>query len=127
MPVLNSSAVDALANMSQLTYAPTTTVGPVQGAVGTYKQITQLIDGPLGFQARAFFNNSSNDLVIAFTGTEGFGENLQEFVPDAVAGLTLLAAGTSPQNIAAQAFVTQALFAAQAEVGFSGSFDTRKC
>ena len=97
---------------------------PVPGPDGTYVEITQVVDGPLGFQARAFFNASSNALVIAFSGTEGFSEaDLPDFAPDVVAGLGLAVAGLSPQDTAAQAFIQQAMLAAQAEVGLFGSFD----
>jgi uncharacterized protein YozE (UPF0346 family) len=88
MTVTNPQTLDVLAEIAQLTYAETTT----PSSVGDYVEITQVIDGPLGFQARAFFNDSTNELVIAFAGTEGFDEaDLPEVVPDLVTDLSLLA------------------------------------
>lgn len=103
---------------------------PVAGSNGTYVEIDNpslqvpQINGPLGFQARAFFNSTNNELVIAFTGTEGFSDvNAPEFLPDFIADFGLAVAGVSPQDAAAQAFIQQATLAAQAQVGIFGSFD----
>ncbi|MEP3826792.1 MAG: hypothetical protein ABJM47_01785 [Lentilitoribacter sp.] len=85
MTVTNVSTLDAYAQIAQQTYLqdPPFDVGPtdpVAGLNGTYVEINNTslqvpqIDGPLGFQARAFFNSTNNELVIAFTGTEGFSE-----------------------------------------------------
>jgi hypothetical protein len=71
-----------------------------------------LMDGPLGFHARAFFNTTNNELVMVFTGTEGFGEDLTEFLPDLIVDFGLAVASVSPQDAAAQAFIQQATLAA---------------
>ena len=49
MTITNTSTLDALATIAQLTYAPTATTGPVSSSNGTYVEITQVVDGPLGF------------------------------------------------------------------------------
>mmetsp|Transcript_23863 Transcript_23863/g.43205 ORF Transcript_23863/g.43205 Transcript_23863/m.43205 type:complete len:346 (+) Transcript_23863:579-1616(+) len=127
MTITNPTTLNALATIAELTYLPFDTTGPVQSPNGTYVEITQVVDGPLGFQARAFFNSSNNELVISFTGTEGLGSaegvDLQEAIPDLVTDLGLAVAGVSPQDAAAQLFIQQAMLAAQAEVGLFGSFD----
>lgn len=135
MTVTNASTLDAYAQIAQQTYLqdPPFDVGPtdpVASSNGTYVEIDNpslqvpQIDGPLGFQARAFFNHTNNELVIAFTGTEGFSDvNAPEFLPDFIADFGLAVAGVSPQDAAAQAFVQQATLAAQAQVGIFGSFD----
>ncbi|GGO53206.1 hypothetical protein SAMN05444398_10155 [Roseovarius pacificus] len=72
MTTTNPETLSALATIAQLTYSRFSTTGPVAGANGSlYTEITQIVNGPLGFQARAFFNETTNELVIAFTGTEG--------------------------------------------------------
>jgi hypothetical protein len=77
MAVTNIRTLDAYAQIAVQTYlqpqAPgnSVTTPDVQAANGTYTEITQIIDGPLGFQARAFLNSTNNELVIAFAGTEG--------------------------------------------------------
>ena len=83
MAVTNIRTLDAYAQIAVQTYlqpqAPgnSVTTPDVQAANGTYTEITQIIDGPLGFQARAFLNSTNNELVIAFAGTEGLqGPNL---------------------------------------------------
>lgn len=106
MAITNTSLLSAYASIAQQTYLETGSTLPVTGPNGTYVEITQVVDGPLGFQARAFFNSSNNELVIAFTGTEGFSDvNAPEVVPDLVADLGLAVAGVSPQDAAAQAFI----------------------
>lgn len=134
MTISGTPTLSALAEIAQQTYIqplnPDGSINtgslnaPVTGATGTYVEITQIINGPLGFQGRAFFNTTENELVIAFTGTEGVADvNAPEFLPDFIAGFSLAVAGASPQDAAAQLFVTQARAAAQAEVGPFGSFD----
>ncbi|KIN69855.1 hypothetical protein Z948_164 [Sulfitobacter donghicola DSW-25 = KCTC 12864 = JCM 14565] len=95
MAINNAGTLNALATMSELAYEPTATVGSVSSPTGNYVEIAQIIDGPIGFQARAFFNQTTNDLVIAFSGTEGFPNDAPEFIPDAAAGLVLAVSGVS--------------------------------
>ncbi len=103
MTITNSTALDAYAQIALQTYlqeAPFDTgpTDPVTGAVGTYSEITQILNHWTGFQARAFFNSTNNEPVIAFTGTEGFADvNAPEFPPDFIADLSLAVAGASPQ------------------------------
>lgn len=129
MTIISTSLLNTYANIAQQTYLDTPPFDtgptpPVAGPNGAYVEITQVVDGPLGFQGRAFFNSSNNELVIAFTGTEGFSNaDLPDLVPDLVTDLGLAVAGVSPQDTAAQAFIQQATLAAQAEVGLFGSFD----
>ena len=75
---------------------------------GTYTEIAQRIDGPQGFQARAFFNDQRNELVIGFTGTEDGddeGFDAPEFLADWVTdlGLAGAAAGVGLQVPTARA------------------------
>lgn len=136
MTITNTETLDALAIIAQFAYAETPTTGPIASANGTYVELVfdgvgdidvPTIDGPLGFQARAFFNHTTNELVIAFAGTEGAQSietaSLTEFVPDVIADLTLAVSGVSPQDVAAQAFILQAELAAQASIGLFESFD----
>ncbi len=109
MTIINPVSLNAFAEMSQQTYLePTNSDGsvftgslgfPVAGIDGsTYTEITQLIDHPTGFQGRAFFNETTNELVIAFTGTEGLrpdNMSAEEFLPDVI---TDLASGASPRH-----------------------------
>tara|TARA_R110000851_G_scaffold40739_1_gene102531 strand:- start:198 stop:524 length:327 start_codon:yes stop_codon:yes gene_type:complete len=79
MTVSNPSTLDDFAVIAAQTYLePDPETGedpgslPVMGANGSvYTEVLKQIDGPLGFQARAFLNDSTNKLVIAFAGTEG--------------------------------------------------------
>jgi len=125
MTTTNPETLSALATIAQLTYSRFSTTGPVGGANGSlYTEITQIVNGPLGFQARAFFNETTNELVIAFTGTEGADDlDASEFLPDFLADFSLAVAGVSPQDLVAQAFIGQATTLAQLEVGLFGSFD----
>ncbi|GGO53209.1 hypothetical protein SAMN05444398_10154 [Roseovarius pacificus] len=77
MTVTSAAKLNAYATIAKQTYydfapydiEPTPTVAGLNGSL--YTEITQIVNGPLGFQARAFFNETTNELVIAFTGTEG--------------------------------------------------------
>lgn len=131
MSVTNPAALAAYATLSNQAYfddapfdvGPT---NPVTGPNGTYVELiaAPIIDGPFGFQARAFFNTTNNELVVAFAGTEGFSQtDFPDFVPDIVTDLVLAATGVSPQDAAAQVFIQQAQILAQATVGPLGSFD----
>ncbi len=74
MAVTNTILLDAYANIAERTYEPdqiTLDVQTHENTFGTYTEIAQIVDGPLGFQARAFFKAEANELVIAFAGTEG--------------------------------------------------------
>ena len=112
MTIINPVSLNAFAEMSQQTYfEPTNSDGsvftgslgfPVAGIDGsTYTEITQVIDDPTGFQGRAYFNRSTNELVIAFTGTEGLtpdNMSAEEFLPDIIADLALPADGASQRH-----------------------------
>ncbi len=115
MTVTNSTLLDVYAAIAGQTYDNTETTPDVSaGAFGTYTEITSAtlpfpltrlpvpwINGPLGFQARAFFNETRNELVIAFTGTEGLtpdNMSAEEFLPDVITDLALAASGASPRH-----------------------------
>lgn len=104
MSISDSSLLDSYARIAEETYRDDViSVDPLLAANGTYVEITQVIDGPSGFQARAFFNSTTDDLVIAFAGTEGSDDgDVAELLPDLVTDLALLVAGASPQDVAAQ-------------------------
>ena len=72
MTVDNPQLLNAYAQISRQTYVETNggTGGISTSSNGTYVEIAQRIDGPQGFQGRAFFNDQRNKLVIGFTGTE---------------------------------------------------------
>ncbi len=124
MTITNPMLLDAYARIAEQTYDD---LDQPSGDVGSYTEIHRRIDGPLGFQARAFFNSANNELVIAFTGTEGArSDNLSgsEFLADFITNFSLAVTGTGPQVPLAEAFIAQALIAAQLRVGPLGAFDT---
>lgn len=93
MVVTNIALIDAYAQMAVQSYdnnnAPTS-------PVADFTEIAQIVNGPLGFQARAFLNSTNNELVIAFAGTEGLqGPDLSgsEFLTDMITNLGLAVAG----------------------------------
>lgn len=51
----------------------------VQFGNSSYAEIDQIINAPSGFQARAFYNQQLNEVVIAYSGTEGAPGNIQGF------------------------------------------------
>lgn len=106
MVVKNNVLLGSYATMAGLTYSPDNNVDPVSaGQFGTYTQLAYSLNDPNGFQARAFFNTTTRELVIAFTGTEtGSGA---ELVPDFVADFSLAVAGASPQDAQARYFIEQ--------------------
>lgn len=76
MTVTNPQTLDVFAQIAQLTYAENTT----PSSMGDYVEITQVIDGPLGFQARAFFNSTRNEedghkVLLADNTTSELGSN----------------------------------------------------
>ena len=74
MVVTNTALIDAYAQMAVQSYDNNNTP---TSPVADFTEIARIVNGPLGFQARAFFNDSTNELVIAFAGTEGLqGSNL---------------------------------------------------
>lgn len=89
MAVSDIQLLDAYAQISSQAYLetePPQTTGPVAGPNGgryveiysvnsDHDPVTPIIDGADGFQARAFYNTQRNELVVAFSGTEGLGEN----------------------------------------------------
>ena len=129
MTVTNAILLRAYADIAQQTYDEPldTNITPdvPAGAFGTYTElqfsiddelVVPTIDHPTGFQGRAYFNRSTNELVIAFTGTEGLtpdNMSAEEFLPDVITDLALAAAGASPQDAVAVAFIQQAYSAAQ--------------
>ncbi len=65
MTITNAVILDAYANIAQRTYDQDATTPNVSaGANGTYTEITQVVDGSLGFQARAFFNDTANEFIV---------------------------------------------------------------
>jgi len=90
MTITNTSLLNAYAGIAEQTYldTPPFDTGPtplVSGPNGTNVEMTQVVDGPLGFQAKAYFNTTRDELVIVFAGTEGLRPNNvdpTEFVPD---------------------------------------------
>ncbi len=124
MSIENTSLLDAYAQIAQQTYDnEAATLNIEAGVFGTYTEITSAtlpfplnqlpvpwINGPLSFQARAFFNETTNELVIAFTGTEGFEDiDLPELLPDLLTDLFLAVTGNSPQDLSAETFIESAI------------------
>lgn len=117
MTISNPALLDILAQISDLAYEQTTS----PTSLGEYQElqleinnelVVPTIDHPTGFQGRAYFNSSTNELVIAFTGTEGLtpdNMSAEEFLPDVITDLAL---GASPQDAVAVAFIQQAYSAA---------------
>ncbi len=65
MTIPNPILLDAYAQISKQTYDEVSTTPNVSaGANGTYTEITQVVDGSLGFQARAFFNDTANEFIV---------------------------------------------------------------
>ena len=124
MTVTNTLELRAYAVIAQQTYDNTLPKDGITGDVpdgfgGAYVEITQdVTNDATGFQARAFFNTSKKELVIAFTGTEGFGSDTGEFVADLQANVPLAIAGVAPQVLQGQAFIAQAIGAATAGGNF---------
>lgn len=110
MTVTNPILLGAYATIADYAYDETATIADVSaGSFGTYTELVAAdkgldlkvpwMDDPTGFQARAFFNETTNELVIAFTGTEGFPNDPAEFLPDFLADFSLAVAGVSPQGV----------------------------
>ena len=124
MTVDNPQLLNAYAQISRQTYLePSSGVTPnvPTGSFGTYREIAQEIDGPQGFQARAFFNDQRNELVIGFTGTEDGddeGFDAPEFLADWVTNLSLAAAGVGLQVPTGRLFIGEANAAVLAEGKF---------
>lgn len=130
MTISNPALLDILAQISDLAYEQTTS----PTSLGEYQElqleinnelVVPTIDHPTGFQGRAYFNDTTNELVIAFTGTEGLtpdNMSAEEFLPDVITDLALAASGASPQDAVAVAFIQQAYSAALQLAPF-GNFD----
>ena len=126
MTVTNTTTLSAYAEMSLQAYDndknnPTDSVAGLNGS--TYIELTQQIDSLNGFQGRAFYNTQLNELVVAFTGTEGIREetNSLEFVQDLTSNIPLAMTGAAPQVGSAKAFIDKAETAAmgQLQPGYS--------
>ena len=116
MTVTNPIKIDAYADISFLAYNNNPTVPHVPGpGSSSYFEIAQDITDPfdLGFQGRAFFYTTENELVIAFTGRE-LTDNVAAIAADLVANLALAATGTTTQMDAARDFIELAKGAADA-------------
>ncbi|MGH1454558.1 MAG: M10 family metallopeptidase C-terminal domain-containing protein [Paracoccaceae bacterium] len=130
MTISNPALLDILAQISDLAYEQTTS----PTSLGEYQElqleinnelVVPTIDHPTGFQGRAFFNETTNELVIAFTGTEGLtpdNMSAEEFLPDVITDLALTVTGNSLQGAAAVAFIQQAYNAALLRAPF-GNFE----
>ena len=99
MTVTNVATLDAYAQIAAQAYLEVNGATPsVVGTTGTYVELTNIslnvpdIDGFFGFQGRAFFNESRNELVIAFTGTE-IAESTPAFLTDMATNLALAITG----------------------------------
>lgn len=129
MSVSNVQLIDAYAQMSAQAYRelmPPKVTPPIQGPDGVHyieiysvssagdTVLTPIIDGADGFQAHAFYNTQRNELVVAFSGTEGLGEPpaYDEFIRDAATDLTLAVGGFSTQILSGRTFVENAKAAA---------------
>lgn len=124
MVVTNQTKLDAYANISAAAYDPLAGTPNVPGSSGQYVQIFRSIDQVSnGFQARAFFNTSENELVIGFAGTEGFrNRDFAEFLPDLAAGLLLAVSGAPGSQLDTGIyFIDQAIDEAE-RLGYS-NFD----
>ena len=119
MTITNNSLLYAYAQIAASTYDQGVIPDISVPAVGTYNQIAYTLDDPNGFQARAFFNTTTNELVIAFTGTETGSEDsgAAEIVPDLVADLSLAVTGTSTQDAQARSFIQQVTAIAEGRYG----------
>lgn len=100
MPVTNPTELDAYANIANNAYNNTENdpeTNPFSFSEqdgGVYEEIFNVINGPFGFQARAFFNTTKGELVVSFAGTEGLRDGLNtqtpsELPPDLLAGFGL--------------------------------------
>ncbi|MGH1454556.1 MAG: hypothetical protein ACRBBV_15430 [Paracoccaceae bacterium] len=103
MPITNPALLDVYAILAERAYFETASTPDVAAGTngGTYSELqfsiddellVPTIDHPTGFQGRAFFNETTNELVIAFTGTEGLrpdNMSAEEFLPDVIADLAL--------------------------------------
>ncbi|MEP4198329.1 MAG: hypothetical protein ABJL99_22130 [Aliishimia sp.] len=91
MTFLNTDLLHAYATLSDFAYIDEIFLLPdssFAGVSGTFENVSKEIDGDFGFQARAFFNDTIDELVISFSGTEGvlddnfdLGEFLQTRLP----------------------------------------------
>lgn len=119
MAITNNSQLYAYAQIAGSTYDQGVIPDVSVPGFGTYNQIAYTLDDPNGFQARAFFNTTTNELVIAFTGTEtgGEGSGAAEIVPDLVADLSLAVTRTSTQDAQARSFIQQVADIAEGRYG----------
>ncbi len=119
--ITDPAKLDAYAKISDLAYDQVNDTENVSSPSGTYFDFVVQLDSSNGFQARAFYNSTENEVVIAFAGTEG-GQNpfsRSELAPDLVTDLYLATVGAAPQVASAHNFIDQ-VHSVAADRGYGG-------
>lgn len=111
MAILDPTTLDALADISSETYEEGDSSPSFPGTSGVYSEISNSLNlSQNGFEGRAYFNTARNELVIAFTGTDGLDDNdLGSFALDVGADFALAVTGNTGQIQSARGFIDEAI------------------